>query len=157
MKINDIKLNPQNPRKISNADLEKLQKSINDFERMMSIRKIIIDENNVVLGGNQRLKALKELGYKDIPDGWIEQVTDLTEDQKREFIIKDNAPVSGEWDWEILDLEWNDVELGDWGLSTIPLFKGDINDFFEQVSDNKNGEENPKTLKCPHCGEIIEL
>jgi len=115
MKINELKPLDKNPFKSKgDRQIEKIAKSIEDFERMMEIRKIVIDENNQILGGNKRYFALKKLGYKEIPDAWIEKVTDLTEEQKKEFIIKDNAHWGSEWDLELLE-EWK-VDLEDWGV-----------------------------------------
>ena len=115
MKINELKPLDRNPFKSKgDKQIERIAKSIKDFERMMEIRKIVIDENNQILGGNKRYFALKKLGYKEIPDAWIEKVTDLTEEQKKEFIIKDNAHWGSEWDFELLE-EWQ-VDLEDWGV-----------------------------------------
>jgi hypothetical protein len=113
IQIKDIKENPDNPRNITADKLESLKKSIKDFEKMMALRPIIVDETNTVLGGNMRLKALKELGYTEIPDTWLKRADGLTDAEKREFIIKDNIGF-GIWDWDTL-AEWDD-DLEDWGL-----------------------------------------
>lgn len=115
MKTSELKLNDKNPRKISKDKLEKLKQSIQDFEIMMAARPIVIDSNNIILGGNMRFTALKALGYKEIPDNWVYKMDDLTDEQKKEFIIKDNVGF-GEWDWELLANEWDSVELEEWGL-----------------------------------------
>lgn len=116
MKLSDIKPNPENPRIIREDKFEKLVQSIKDFPDMLEKRPIVIDEDNVVLGGNMRLRALQELKYKDIPvivaKGW-------TEEQKQQFIIKDNVGF-GEWDWDILANTMDDKLLLDWGLD-LPL------------------------------------
>ncbi len=120
MKITEIKTNPNNPRLIKDDKFKKLVQSIKDFPEMMELRPIIIDENNIIQGGNMRYKALRELGYKDIPDNWIKQRKDLTVEQWNEFIIKDNVGF-GEWDWDALANEWDSDKLADWGLD-LPAF-----------------------------------
>lgn len=115
MKITEIKTNPNNPRFIKDEKFNKLVKSIKDFPEMMELRPIIIDENNIIQGGNMRYKALRELGYKDIPDNWIKQRKDLTVEQWNEFIIKDNVGF-GEWDLDALANEWDGEQLSKWGV-----------------------------------------
>jgi ParB-like chromosome segregation protein Spo0J len=110
--INQIKPNPDNPRVLKDNKYKQLKKSIQDFPEMLSIREIIIDENNMILGGNMRYRILKELGIKDVP---IKKVTNLTPEQKKEFIIKDNLPY-GEWDFDLLLNEWDVPLLEEWGL-----------------------------------------
>ena len=115
MNIKDIKSNPNNPRIIKDERFEKLKKSIKEFPKMMALRPMVINEDNIVLGGNMRLKALKELGYTELPDQWVKRAEDLTEEEARRFIIADNVGF-GEHDWEMLANEWDSVELEDWGL-----------------------------------------
>ena len=115
MKINYIKNNPNNPRILKDDKFKKLVKSIQEFPKMMELRPIIIDNDNIVLGGNMRLKALKELKYKDIPDTWVKRAADLTDKEKEQFIIKDNVGF-GEWDWDILANEWENEKLIKWGI-----------------------------------------
>ena len=91
--IQSIKGNPKNPRQISPEKLENLKGSIAGFTKMMKIRPIVVNEDMVILGGHQRLAACKELGFKKV---WIQQESDLTEAEQREFSIKDNVS-SGEW------------------------------------------------------------
>ena len=111
MKISEIKLNPDNPQKFD--DLSKLEQSIKEFPKMMALRPLVLDANNMVLGGNKRLICLQNLGYKEIPDQWVKYASDLTTEEQRRFIIADNVGF-GEWDLEILS-EW-DEPLEDWGL-----------------------------------------
>jgi DNA modification methylase len=120
MKLKEIKPNPDNPRYINEENFSKLKKSIKGFERMMELRPMVIDESNTVLGGNMRLRALEELGYKDIPDEWVKRAEDLTEEQKREFIVKDNVGF-GSWDWDMIANEWDVEQLDEWGLD-VPVF-----------------------------------
>ena len=117
MNIKEIKPNPNNPRIIKDHKFKQLVKSIQDFPQMLELRPIVIDENNMVLGGNMRLKACIEAGLKDVP---VKQAKDLTEEQKKEFIVKDNVGY-GEWDWDDLANNWEAEELTEWGLD-IPNF-----------------------------------
>lgn len=114
MFIEKLKLNENNPRTISEEKLEKLKKSILEFPKMLELRPIIINEDYVVIGGNMRLTALIQLGYKEIPDEWVKVGTLKDEEQKR-FIIADNVGY-GEWNWEDLSSNWNSDELLEWGL-----------------------------------------
>lgn len=115
MKLSDIKLNPGNPRLIKDERFKRLVQSISDFPKMMSLRPIVIDSDGVILGGNMRYRALKELKYKEIPDEWVKRAEELTDDERKRFIIEDNVPF-GEWDWDILANEWDKDELVAWGL-----------------------------------------
>lgn len=121
MRITDIKPNPNNPRIIKDDKFKKLVKSIQDFPQMLELRPIVIDENNVVLGGNMRLKACIEAGLTDVP---VKQAAELTEEQKKEFIVKDNVGY-GEWDWDDLANNWNTDDLIEWGLD-IPNFEPEV-------------------------------
>lgn len=110
--INLIHPNGDNPRTITDNQMEKLKKSIQEFPNMLELRPLVVDGEMVVLGGNMRLEALKQLGYTQVP---ILKVDDLTEEQKREFVIKDNLAY-GEWDWDILQVEWDMEQLQEWGV-----------------------------------------
>jgi hypothetical protein len=122
-KISDIKPNPNNPRIIKDDKFLKLVNSIKEFPEMLKIRPIVINEDNVVLGGNMRLKACKEAKLKEIP---VIMASELTEAQQREFIIKDNIGF-GEWDFQDLAQNWNAEELETWGLD-LPGFDLNEND-----------------------------
>lgn len=122
MLITLIKPNPNNPRLIKDNKFKLLVKSIQEFPEMLELRPIVIDENNIVLGGNMRLKACIEAGLTEVPV----KVATLTEQQKNEFIIKDNVGF-GEWDWDDLANSWNVEELTDWGLD-IPNFDANVLD-----------------------------
>ena len=121
MNLSEIIPNPSNPRHIAPEQLEKLKKSIKDFPKMMKLRPIIVDSNNVILAGNMRYKALLELGYKQVPDEYVRKADELTEDEKRRFIIADNVGF-GQWDFEVLAVDWDSEELADWGLE-MPEFE----------------------------------
>jgi hypothetical protein len=112
IKVSELKLNPNNPRTIKKAKFERLKKSIKEFPKMLELRPIVVDENFVVLGGNMRLQAIKELGLEEVH---YLQENELTEEQKKQFIITDNASF-GEWDWDMLANEWDNAELKDWGI-----------------------------------------
>ncbi len=114
--IKSIIPNPSNPRLIKDEKFLKLVKSIKEFPEMLSIRPIVVNKQMVVLGGNMRLKALKEAGIKKVPV----IISDLTEDQQREFIIKDNVGF-GDWDWSMISNEWDAEQVTEWGLD-IPDF-----------------------------------
>ena len=142
MLITEIKSNPNNPRFIKDVKFKQLVKSIQDFPQMLELRPIVIDENNMVLGGNMRLKACLEAGLTDVP---VIHANNLTEAQKKEFIIKDNISF-GEHDFDILANEWNIIELDEWGLD-IPAF---ANNDIEQPKDNAKGGKT-----CPNCGVTL--
>jgi DNA modification methylase len=112
VKISKVKGNPDNPRIIKNDKFKKLVKSIQEFPEMLKLRPIVVDEDFMVLGGNMRLKASKDAGLKEV---WIEVAEGLTEEQKKEFIVKDNVGF-GEWEWDMLANEWDSVQLAEWGL-----------------------------------------
>ncbi len=110
--IKEIKENPNNPRKLDKDKYQKLLKSIQDLPQMLEYRPIVVNSDMVVLGGNMRLKALKELKYKEVP---IIIADDLSEDQQKEFLIKDNLGY-GVWDWDMIANEWDLPLLEDWGM-----------------------------------------
>ena len=127
MKLSEIKPNPNNPRIIKDNKFKKLVQSIKDFPEMLEKRPIVVNTDMVVLGGNMRLKACKEAGLKEVPV----MVADWTEEQQREFIIKDNVGF-GEWDWDMVANEWDSVEVEKWGLD-IPV---DFQTELEAEEDN---------------------
>ena len=109
--ITSIRENPSNPRKLDRAKFEKLVQSIRDFPEMLDKRPIIVADG-IILGGNMRHKAAIQAGMNEIP---IIDASDWTEEQRQQFIIKDNVSF-GEWDWDILANEWDATQLEDWGL-----------------------------------------
>lgn len=112
MKSSDIKANPNNPRIIKDDKFKKLVESVKSFPEMLELRPIVVNKDMIILGGNMRYKACKEAWIKEIP---VIIADNLTEEQEREFLIKDNVS-GGEWDWDILANEWDKEELEDWGL-----------------------------------------
>jgi len=151
MKLTEIKSNPNNPRVIKDHKFEKLKKSISEFPKMMELRPMVINEDNIVLGGNMRLKALKDLGYKEVPEEWVKRASDLTEEETRRFIIADNVGF-GEHDWEMLANEWDTEELEDWGLDGFP---------FEEVTELEAEEDDytePDNIQVDVVlGDLIEI
>ncbi len=140
VKISDVKINPNNPRLIKDDKFTKLVQSIKDLPQMLDIRPIVVNSDMVVLGGNMRLKACKEAGLKQVP---IIIADNLTEDQQREFLIKDNVS-GGEWDWALLQ-DWDSQQLSEWGLD-VPQFASEVDysileeeDVSQQLEDMTDG------------------
>lgn len=155
MKISQLKIKSNNPRKIDQPQIEKLMQSIKDFPKMMELRPIVYDPVTMeVLGGNQRLTAIKKLGMKDIPDSWTRSADTLSDDEKRRFVIQDNHQ-SGEWDFEILNAEWGDIDLKGMGIVLPDGYdtgSGDAQDDDFETPDNvQTIETNIKR------GDIIEI
>tara|TARA_R110000851_G_scaffold154186_3_gene296319 strand:- start:176 stop:751 length:576 start_codon:yes stop_codon:yes gene_type:complete len=145
IKITDIKTNPNNPRLIKDEKFAKLVKSINEFPKMMELRPLVVNADNVILGGNMRFKALKELGYTNIPKEWVKRADELTEDETRRFIIADNVGF-GEHDWDLLANDWDSQELEEWGL--------DVWQNNSQIVDYiNNGDENSEWIDMPEFKE----
>lgn len=145
--ISAIKPNEENPRFITDSKFKKLVKSIKEFPEMLETRPLVVDENMVVLGGNMRLKALKSAGVFEVP---VHQVKGWTEDQKKEFIIKDNLGY-GEWDWDIVANDWDLDKLTDWGL--------DLPDFpqLEPEAEEDDYEEPDNLQVDVVLGDLIEI
>ena len=135
VKITEVISNPNNPRLIKDDKFKKLVKSIQDFPDMLNVRPIVVNKDMVVLGGNMRLKAIKEAGIKEINV----DIVDWNEQQQKEFIIKDNASF-GEWDWSDLANNWDSEELTDWGVDIIG---------FSNVEDLGEGFSLPDGDKSP--------
>lgn len=112
IKIEKIKSNINNPRTIKEFKFKQLVNSIKEFPEMLKLRPIVVDEKNIILGGNMRYKAAVEAGMTEV---YVIQADNFSEKQKQEFIIKDNLGY-GDWDWDILGNEWETKDLDDWGL-----------------------------------------
>jgi len=148
VRIQEVKTNPNNPRIIKDDKFKKLVRSIKEFPEMLKLRPIVVDENNIVLGGNMRLRACKEAGLKEVH---IIKADQLTEKQQREFIIKDNVGF-GEWDWDDLANEWDVDELEDWGLD-LPV---DLK--VEELEAEEDDYEMPNEIKTDIVlGDLIEI
>ena len=162
-KIGNIKANPNNPRIIKDDKFKKLVKSIKEFPEMLNIRPIVVDSEMMVLGGNQRLKACIEAGLKEVP---IIVADAFSEDQKKEFIVKDNIGY-GEWDFDLLKVDYDVIVLEDWGLD-LPAFE--VDEVLEATEDDFDATppEEPITVLgdlyeiksgvyCPKCKKIHYL
>jgi ParB-like chromosome segregation protein Spo0J len=133
--ISKVKANPNNPRIIKDEKFKKLVKSIQEFPQMLEIRPIVVNEEMIVLGGNMRLKACQEAGLKEVH---IIKASELTEEQQKEFIIKDNVGF-GEWDWNDLANNWDSDKLEEWGLD-IPGFENIEEKEQDDLSDKIKSE-----------------
>jgi hypothetical protein len=167
IKLTQIKPNPNNPRLIKDDKFKKLVKSLEEFPEMMEKRPIVcvtdVDGKIYPLGGNMRLKAIKELNYKEIPDTWVTMADEWTEEKRREFVVKDNVGF-GEWDWDQL-AEWDSEQLEDWGLN-VPEFAPDVDysilddeDVEGQLNDMTNGVKKAIQIEfeAEHYEEAYEL
>ena len=149
-----LKLNPKNPRRISPDHLAKLASSIQNFPKMMELRPIVYDpETMQVLGGNQRLHAIKNLKMTEIPDSWVRSAADLTSEEKKAFIIKDNITL-GEWDFEALELDFAEFDLAEMGIDIgkIEKYDGSGESSIDGVSDEQ--ELNKTLIKT---GDVIRI
>lgn len=146
LNIADVKLNPNNPRVITKSQFDALKKSIEKSPKSLELSPLLINEDNVILGGNMRFRALRELGYEKIP---CVKVIGLSEEKQRELIIKDNINF-GDWDWNVLVDSWDIPFLSELGLSVPKLFIGDntpreqdqdgTRDAFETWMNNEKGQ-----------------
>lgn len=141
MRIHDIKPDPKNPRKISKDEYEKLLKSIKDDPKLLNAKPIIVDENNVILGGHQRYKACIELGIEYVP---VIVMANLSERERKKLLIIDNTH-NGEFDFDMLANDnWDLHDLAEWGVNL---------DFFIPTIDEPKEIDNTKKGKiCPNCG-----
>jgi ParB-like chromosome segregation protein Spo0J len=139
--IGTLRLNPANPRQIGHKEFASLVRSLKECPEMFEARPLLVSNRtgeNVVLGGNMRLRAAQQLGYTEVPAIIL---PGLTEAQEREIVIKDNG-AWGEWDWDKLANEWDDVPLADWGVS--------MPSYWLDNPESKGGE--CEMVTCPTCG-----
>ena len=145
-----------NPRVIKKDQFEKLKTSIKNNPDYFEARPCILSNRTgvlVVIAGNQRLRASRELGMTEVPTILLEG---LTEEREREIIVRDNVE-NGEWDYDILANEWKATDLEDWGVAKLPTATNvDVDEFFAQA-DGAPTEKEPKTVTCPHCGKEFEV
>jgi site-specific DNA-methyltransferase (adenine-specific) len=148
VKLSEIKSNPNNPRIIKDDKFRKLVNSIQEFPKMLEIRPIVVNADMIVLGGNMRLKACKEAGLKEVP---IIFADDLTEDEQKQFIIKDNVGF-GEWDWDMIANEWDADQIQEWGLD-IPEFS-----IKEELEAEEDDYEMPEEVQTDIVlGDLFEI
>jgi len=148
VKLSEIKSNPNNPRIIKDDKFKKLVKSIQEFPKMLEIRPVVVNADMIVLGGNMRLKACKEAGLKEVP---VIFAHDLTEEEQKQFIIKDNVGF-GEWDWDMIANEWDAEEVEEWGLD-IPEFS-----IKEELEAEEDDYEMPDELQTDIVlGDLFEI
>lgn len=144
--IHSINPNPNNPRIIKDDKFNKLVQSLKSFPEMAKVRPIVVNKDMIVLGGNMRLKAMKEAGWKEAPV----HIVDWDEDKQREFIVKDNVGF-GEWDWEMIANEWDAEQLNEWGL--------DLPDFDQKVLEAEDDDyEMPDEVQTDIVlGDLFEI
>jgi hypothetical protein len=164
--LQDLKQNPSNPRSVTEDDFSKLKDSLKTFTKMLEIRPIAYDENNIIWGGNMRFEALKQLHseglIKEVKDSWFKKLEDYTEEEKKEFAIRDNKEF-GQWDWDILANEWDDLPLEDWGIpkyweyEDIDVGKFSITVTSEQLQVIKQAMDKVKQEQDVKDGRALEL
>ena len=148
VKTKDIHANENNPRILKDDKFKKLVKSIKDFPEMLEIRPIVVNNEMMVLGGNMRLRAIQEIGLKEVP---IIKAENLTEEQQREFLIKDNVGF-GEWDWDALANDWDSAELNEWGLDVPNLDLNELEATEDDFDVPEGGSDTDIVL-----GDIFEI
>lgn len=149
MRLADLKLNPDNPRNIKPEKLEKLAQSIKDFPKMMVKRPIVYDEDKIIIGGNMRYKAIEKLGMTEIPDEWTSDASDFTPDERKRFIMQDNAEM-GVTDWDMVANQYELEDLEAWGID-VPY--ADTETEIEEDEPPEVSSEPPKSK----LGEIYQL
>lgn len=144
---------PANPRQWKKADVERLAKSIEETPELLEARPIIVmphDGKYIVLGGNLRLAALKHLGRKDVPVYVLPEDTPI--DKQKEIVIKDNGSF-GEWDYDVLANEWDDLPLADWG---VPSWETETEEVANVTEDDFDEEQDEIHVRCQK-GDLWQL
>lgn len=149
MKLSDLKLNPDNPRNISEEKLDKLAESIKNFPKMMVKRPIVYDENKIIIGGNMRYRACQKLGMEEIPDEWTSDASDFTPEERKRFVMQDNAEM-GVTDWDMVANQYELEDLDAWGID-VPYA-----DTTEEVEEDEVPEVSSEPPKSK-LGEIYQL
>lgn len=170
VKVADLRENPDNPRIISEKEFGRLVKSIQEFPEMLRLRPIIVDKDNVVIGGNMRLKACVHLGLKEVP---VIRAEKLTQAQRDQFVIKDNTNF-GAWDWDALANTFEVKDLVEWGVPTPeyetafaprtePQFADqEVNDDqlerkARDLAEQMIREHSTRDMICPSCGHEYKI
>jgi hypothetical protein len=143
VKLSQIKLNPENPRTISNADMDRLVQSLREFPEMMNIREVVVDETMTALGGNMRTLALRKMGAGECV---AKIARGLTPEQKRRFVISDNGSW-GQWDFDALSSLWSDLPLTEWGVDMPKHWDTPL----PETSAEDHEPEKPNIIICPKC------
>jgi len=159
IKLDTLIINPDNPRSISPQALEKLADSIKRDPEFMVLRPIVVDENNMILGGNRRKEACAYLGKVEIPDEWVKQIKGLTQKKKNRFIAIDNSPegISGIWDYEMLQEIFDETELEELG------FDEGLDDFedidFDNIksTEDRSVKDKDMDVTCPECNNRFTI
>jgi ParB-like chromosome segregation protein Spo0J len=146
--IDSIRKNPNNPRIIKDENFKKLVRSIKQFPQMMFLRPVVI-RGDMIIGGNMRYEGCIAAGKKNVP---IIRADNLTDEQVREFIIKDNLP-GGEWDWNMLANDWDQNLLIDWGFDASIFGMGVGSGDQDNEDEEESGKK--KAVICPNCGYEI--
>ena len=154
MDMSEIAEYKSNPRTISKKDFAVLKKSLKEFPSMLDVREIVVDENGVILGGNQRYKALQAMGKAKVK---VKRVTGWTDEEKREFVIKDNI-ANGAWDNDKLANEWDKAKLEEWGLPLKVASSGDYKELLEvSIPYYTPAEKAPDLSELADLSEVEEL
>ena len=112
VQIETLSLDPHNPRSITKEKFEELKQSIKDFPEMEVVKPLTIADG-FVIGGNMRLLAMKDLGYREV---LVNDVSEWTQAKRDEYMIKDNTHY-GSWDYDALANEWDNLPLNEWGVA----------------------------------------
>ncbi len=148
IELSTLTPNPDNPRDIDQEKFDKLCESIKRDNKFMELRPIIVDKDNIVIAGNMRFRALRALEYKSVPISWVLYAKDLTEEERRRFIVIDNL-MYGYYEWDLLTGQYSEEELIEWGLDlpVDPIPEAD------EVPPESHGFK----IKCESLDELIEL
>lgn len=142
--ISKVIPNANNPRLIKNVKFKKLVASIKELPSMLKLRPIVVDDSFTILGGNMRYKACIEAGIKEVP---VIVANELTEDEIKAFIIKDNVSY-GEWDYDLLANEYDFMQLDDWAMDLPPAM-------FMTDDELENDTEQEQKI-CEVCNKILK-